>query len=108
MKKLELRLPFYKRPFLVMLVIRTVLALFATRALFSLASPLNTLTVQVSLEDSSFSLESDRTCGHKEPDVAPKSQAPLDPQVNVDDATFFGIEKGKTHQFLGIPFAYPP
>ncbi|KAH9172349.1 carotenoid ester lipase precursor [Lactarius sanguifluus] len=30
------------------------------------------------------------------------------PQVNLDDATLFGIVKGETHQFLGIPFAYPP
>ena len=88
-----------------MIVQRTVLALFAIRALFSLASPTNSFTVQVTVQDSSLSLESDHTCDNTEPAVAPKSQ---DPQVNVDDATFFGTVKGKTHQFLGIPFAYPP
>jgi hypothetical protein len=104
-KKLELRLPFYNKHFLVMLVKRTFLALLATRALFSLATPMNSLTVQVTVQDSSLSLESDDTCGIKEPAVAPESQ---DPQVNLDDATLFGIVKGKTHQFLGIPFAHPP
>ena len=88
-----------------MLVKRTTLVLFATRALFSLASPLNSFTVQVTVQDSSLSLESDGTCGRQEPAPSPKSQ---EPQVNVDDATFFGVVKGQTHQFLGIPFAYPP
>ncbi|KAI9437416.1 Alpha/Beta hydrolase protein [Lactarius psammicola] len=80
---------------------RLALAVFVTRAIFSLASPVNSFAVQ----DPSFYVKSDHTCDNKEPAASPKSQ---DPQVNVDDATFFGIAKGETHQFLGIPFAYPP
>ncbi|KAI9443552.1 carotenoid ester lipase precursor [Lactarius indigo] len=80
---------------------RLVLALFVTRALFSLASPVNPFTVQ----DPSIYVQSDYTYGNKEPAASPKSQ---DPQINLDDATLFGIIKGDTHQFLGIPFAYPP
>ncbi|KAI9443554.1 carotenoid ester lipase precursor [Lactarius indigo] len=62
-----------------MLVKRATLALFATRTLFSLASPVNSFTVQVT-----------------------------DPEVKLGSGNFIGIEKGKTHQFLGIPFAHPP
>ncbi|KAH9057408.1 Alpha/Beta hydrolase protein [Lactarius vividus] len=78
-----------------------VLALFVTRALFSLASPVNSFARQ----DPSFYVQSDHTRGGKEQAASPKSQ---DPQINLDDATLFGIIKGETHQFLGIPFAYPP
>jgi hypothetical protein len=104
-KQLELSLPFNKEPSIVMLLKRASLALFVTRALFSLASPVNSFTLQVTLQDSSLPLKSDDTCGSQEPAPSSKSQ---DPQVNVDAATFFGIAKGETHQFLGIPFAYPP
>jgi hypothetical protein len=88
-----------------MLVKRATLALIATRALFSLASPMSSFTVQVTVQDSSFTLKSDDTC------VDEASAAPLelkDPEIILDAATFVGIEKGKTHQFLGIPFAHPP
>ncbi len=84
-----------------MIISRLALAFFATRALSSLASPVSSFTVQ----DPSFYVKSDRTCDNNEPAASPKSQ---DPQVNVDNATFFGIVKGETHQFLGIPFAHPP
>ncbi|KAI9437418.1 carotenoid ester lipase precursor [Lactarius psammicola] len=87
-----------------MLVKRATLALFATRALFSLASPLNSFTIQVNLQDSSLTLNLDETRDNAL--AAPPK--PQDPEVNLDDGTFIGIEKGKTHQFLGIPFAYPP
>ena len=30
------------------------------------------------------------------------------PTFRLDDATFSGFTSGKTEQFLGIPFAYPP
>ena len=79
--------------------------LFATCALFSLASPANNFTWQVTQQDSSLALNPDDTYSSQEPVPSPKSQYP---QVNIDAAIFFGIEKGKTHQFLGIPFAYPP
>jgi hypothetical protein len=96
-----------------MLVKRATLALFATRALFSLASPANSFTVQVTVQDSSFSLKSDDTSGD-EALAAPfelKGPEPLelkDPEISLDAATFVGIKEGETHQFLGIPFAYPP
>ncbi len=105
MKQLKHRLPFYKKPSLVMLLKRATLALFATRALFPLASPVNSFTLQVTLQDSSIPLKSDDTCDSQVPAPSSKSQ---DPQVNVDAATFFGIARGETHQFLGIPFAYSP
>ena len=88
-----------------MLVKRVTLALFATRALFSLASPLNSFTIQVTVQDSSLALKSNDTCGH-EGSIA--ASEPKDPEVKLDAGTFIGIEKGKTHQFLGIPFAHPP
>lgn len=88
-----------------MLLKRATLALFATRALFSLASPVNSLTIQVTLQDSSLTLESNETCGHG---VSAADPEPADPEVKLDKGTFIGTIKGKTHQFLGIPFAYPP
>ncbi|KAI9443553.1 carotenoid ester lipase precursor [Lactarius indigo] len=62
-----------------MLVKRATLALFATRTLFSLASP-----------------------------ALGAPSLPKDPEVKLGSGNFIGIEKGKTHQFLGIPFAHPP
>lgn len=80
-------------------------ALFAACVIFSLALLVNSFTMQVTLQDSSHALNPDDTCGIQEPAPPHESQYP---QVNVDAATFFGIAKGETHQFLGIPFAYPP
>ena len=98
-----------------MLVKRATLALFATRALFSLASPASSFTVQVTVQDSSFSLKSDDTYDDEALAVPFELNAPeplqlkdKDPEVKLDAATFVGITKGKTDQFLGIPFAYPP
>jgi hypothetical protein len=88
-----------------MLVKHATLALFATRALFSLASPMSSFTVQVTVQDSSFTLKSDDTCVDEALAVTPELK---DPEIILDAATFVGIEKGKTHQFLGIPFAHPP
>ena len=79
-------------------VSRAALAFCVTGFLFSLASPVNSFTIQHPL-----SATSDYVYG--DPSAFPKSR---DPQVNLDHATFFGIVKGDTHQFLGIPFAYPP
>ncbi|KAH9051980.1 carotenoid ester lipase precursor [Lactarius vividus] len=76
-----------------MLVKRATLALFASRALFSLASY------------SGLALKSDDTCSDN---ALAAPSGPKDPEVKLDAGTFIGTEKGKTHQFLGIPFAYPP
>ena len=96
-----------------MLVKRAALALFATRALFSLASPLNSLTVQVTVQDSSLSLTSDDTCSDEVLAASLEFKDPglLEieiPEIILDAATFVGIKNGNTHQFLGIPFAHPP
>lgn len=88
-----------------MLLKRATLALFATRALFSFASPANSVTIQVTIQDSSLALESNETCGH---DVSVANLEPQDPEIRLDKGRFIGTAKGKTHQFLGIPFAYPP
>ena len=88
-----------------MLLKRATLALFATRALLSLASPVNSFTIQVTVQDSGLTLKSDDTCSLEATTVAPE---PKDPEVKLDDGTFIGINQGNTHQFLGIPFAYPP
>lgn len=88
-----------------MLVKRATLALFASRALFSLASPVNSFTIQVTLQDSGLALKSDDTCSDN---ALAAPSGPKDPEVKLDAGTFIGTEKGKTHQFLGIPFAYPP
>jgi hypothetical protein len=96
-----------------MLFKRAALALFATRALFSLATPLNSFTVQVTVQDSSFSLKSDDTCSDEALAASLELKVPeplevKDPEIILDAATFVGIENGETHQFLGIPFAHPP
>ncbi|KAH8981886.1 carotenoid ester lipase precursor [Lactarius akahatsu] len=88
-----------------MLTKRATLALFATRALFSLASPVNSFTIQVTVQDSGLALKSDDTCGDN---ALTAPRGPEDPEVKLDAGTFIGTEKGNTHQFLGIPFAYPP
>ncbi|KAI9430679.1 Alpha/Beta hydrolase protein [Lactarius indigo] len=88
-----------------MLVKRATLALFATRTLFSLASPLNSFTVQVTVQDSSLTVNFDDTRGHS---ALGAPSLPKDPEVKLGSGNFIGIEKGKTHQFLGIPFAHPP
>ena len=96
-----------------MLVKRVTLALFSTRALFSFASPLNSFTVQVTVQDSSFSLKSNDICADEALAVplefnGPEHLKAKDPVIKLDAATFVGIEKGETHRLLGIPFAYPP
>ena len=96
-----------------MLVKHVTLALFATRALFSSASPLNSFTIQVTVQDSSFSLKSNDTCTDEALAASlelsdPEPLKAKDPVIKLDAATFVGIEKGETHQFLGIPFAHPP
>ncbi len=89
-----------------MLVKRASLALLATRALFSLASPLDT-SIQFTIQEptSNLSLKPDDTCNDK---ALIASAEPKDPHVKLDEGTFIGIDANQTHQFLGIPFAYPP
>ncbi|KAH9057403.1 carotenoid ester lipase precursor [Lactarius vividus] len=81
------------------------LALFSARALFFLASQVDFFTAQVTVQDFGFPLTSGDTRGNKTWAAPP---GPKDPEVKLDSGNFIGIEKGKTHQFLGIPFAYPP
>ena len=90
-----------------MLVNRVTLALFAPRALFSFASPLNSFTIQVTVQDSSFSLKSNDICADEALAVPlelndPELLKAKDPEIKLDAATFVGIEKGETHWLLGI------
>lgn len=77
----------------------TILTLFALSAP-SLASIQDSLAVQ---DSTSYLLswpnftDTGRT----------KQEAPPT-EVLLDNAVFTGMEEGATHQFLGIPFAYPP
>jgi len=80
-----------------MLLKNAALALSVAQALLALASPTKPFAVQ----DSSPYPASDNTHGDAE-------SAARAPEVHLDDAVFVGIARGDTHQFLGIPFAYPP
>ncbi|KAI9452781.1 carotenoid ester lipase precursor [Lactarius psammicola] len=80
-----------------MILKHTALALSVAQALLTLASPTKPFAVQ----DSGICLASDHTNGDAE-------SAARAPEVRLDDAVFVGIATGDTHQFLGIPFAYPP
>ena len=84
-----------------MLTAGATLALLALRALSALASPLGQFTVQD--PDHQFHVASDSVCADTE--SAGKSGKP---EVRLDDGLFVGFQKGRTDNFLGIPFALPP
>jgi len=86
--------------FLAMLTKRAILASLAVHALSSLASPVDRLLFQ----DPAEYLVSNGMCLNTQPE----EQLAEPPEVHLDDGVFTGIAKGATHQFLGIPFAYPP
>ena len=90
-----------------MLFKRAALALFATCALSSLASLVNSLTIQVAVQDSSLALGSNESCGH---DVSAADLQPEDPEVRLDKGTFIGTAKGKTTflEFLLHTLRKPP
>jgi len=85
-----------------MLTARVTLAILVLRALSALASPLGQFTVQD--PDHQFHVASDSVCADTESAGKPSSN----PEVRLDDGLFVGFQKGKTDNFLGIPFALPP
>jgi len=85
-----------------MLTTRATLAILALRALSALASPLGQFTVQDF--DHQFHVASDSICTNTESAGSPSSN----PEVHLDDGLFVGFQKGRTDNFLGIPFALPP
>jgi hypothetical protein len=85
-----------------MLLKHAALALSVFQALLALASPTKPFAVQDSIPCSA----SDHT--HGDAESAAQPLAARSPEVRLDDAVFVGIARGDTHQFLGIPFAYPP
>ena len=83
-----------------MLLERAILAILAVRTLSAAASPIQ----QFTLQDNNFQVDSDAVC-----DVSDATEAPpAAPEVRLDDGVFIGLRKGKSDQFLGIPFALPP
>ena len=87
-----------------MLAKRATLALLAGRALSALASPVDHFTVQ----DPTLHVAPGYTCGDTESVSQLEGAASAPPEVLLDDGVFTGLQKGETHQFLGIPFAHPP
>ncbi|KAI0248236.1 carotenoid ester lipase precursor [Lactifluus subvellereus] len=85
-----------------MLAKRATLALLAGQALSALASPVDHFTVQ----DPTLHVAPGYICGDTESVSQLEGAAP--PEIHLDDGVFTGLQKGETHQFLGIPFAYPP
>ncbi|KAH9960122.1 carotenoid ester lipase precursor [Russula dissimulans] len=85
-----------------MLIARVTLAILALRALSTLASPSGQVTDQD--PDHQFQAASDSVRGDTESAGNPSSN----PEVRLDDGLFVGFQKGKTDNFLGIPFALPP
>lgn len=85
-----------------MLLKHAALVLSAAQALLALASPANCFTVQ---DSSPYPASNHSHCGEG---CDPQLTTSAAPEVHLDDAVFVGIEKGVTHQYLGIPFAQPP
>jgi hypothetical protein len=85
-----------------MLLKHAALVLSAAQALLALASLTNPFTVQDSGPYSALD--------HSNCDAGCTPQLPVSPapEVRLDDAVIVGLEKGVTHQYLGIPFAEPP
>jgi hypothetical protein len=84
-----------------MLLERAILAILAVRTLSAVASPIQPF---FKVQDFNFQIDSDAVCGVSETAKAPTAN----PELRLDDGVFIGARKGKTDQFLGIPFALPP